>query len=124
LADERVVDDAREATRRLLVGGQIGTHPARGEFRGPSGNLIAQIALGDAVLIAGKTATIIVKGGPFPVIQFGPYKFVLTLGGTNFSFDFEILAGPSISGTTASLPLQAVRKGHAAKRGKKKGKKK
>jgi hypothetical protein len=99
----------------------IGTYPALGEFRDPKGNVIIRIVLGDALLVIGKTATLIVKGGTFPVTQFGTYKFVLTLGTTDFSFDFEILAGSSISGTTASPSLQPVRKGRA-KKGKKKRK--
>jgi hypothetical protein len=89
----------------------VGTYPAGTEILDPTGGSMGKVAMGDAVLSAGKTATLAIKSGPFPVARFGSYKFVLTLGPATFSFDFEILAGPG-SGlvTVQTPPPQTIKK--------------
>lgn len=79
-----------------------------GEVTDPLGKLVSRATLGAAVLVAGKTYSIVIKGNMFPVPHFGRYEFKLTLDKTTFSFPFDIQAGPTFTGVPLIPPAIAA----------------
>jgi hypothetical protein len=84
----------------MMFGG-AGSFPLKAQITGPAGQTIANIT-GTQDFVPGAIGTLVLRGSPVVLPQFGAYRFELTLQRKVFSYSFEVLAGPAPGLQTAA----------------------